>query len=255
MTLNTTRRMTALIGAILLSLALARPAVCTEMESYEYLETVGDIQQSIQWCVAKSENTRLLWHTQDEVSLIETRGPFDTEHWRGRNTAEGTSISAFRQGNTIHIQGQLKGNAIDKTIAIDAAPWFQSMSWSLRRLALSNDEQLELWTLRPDTLKAYKLVAQKIGKEALQIGDKTVVGIKIEIRLKGILGAFWSGQYWFRETDGVWLRYKGVSGTAGNPTIRIEYQRPSAPCDMAATDPSTSLPGNDAPDPHRQTDG
>ena len=225
--------MTALTVALLLSFAMARLAGCAEIESYEYLETVGDTQLAVQWCAEKSKNTRLLWQTRDEVSLIETRGPFDTARWHGRNTAENTDISAFRQGDAILVKGKLKGKAIDKTIAIDAAPWFQSMSWSLRSLVLSKDEQLELWTLRPDTLKAHKLVARKIGTEELQIGEKTVAGIKIELRVKGLLGPFWSSYYWFRETDGVWLRYKGVSGAAGNPALRIEYQRPSAPCDIA----------------------
>ncbi len=249
------KRTTALIAAMLLSLAMARPAGCAEIESYKYLETVGDTRQPIQWCVEKSENTRLLWQTRDEVSLIETRGPFDTARWHGRNTAEDTDISAFRQGDTIRIKGKLKGKAVDKTIAIDNAPWFQSMSWSLRRLVLSDDEQMELWTLRPDTMKAYKLVARKIGKEELQIGGKTVTGINIEIRLKGLLSPFWSSHYWFRETDGVWLRYKGVSEAAGNPALRIVYQGPSAPCDIAAAVLANSQPFPESHDMHGRTGG
>jgi hypothetical protein len=215
-----------------LSLIAANIAWCADIESHEYMETVGDAQQVIQWCVEKSDDTRMLWKTRDECSLIETSGPYATVRWRDTNTADNTSITALREGNAIVIKGMLNGIPIDHAVAIDEAPWFQSMSWSLHSLILSRDEQTEFWALRPDTMKAHKLVAKKAKKETLHIGGDTVPAIRIEVRLKGMLSPFWHSNYWFRRTDGVWLRYEGPSGPPGRPPIVIEYRKPSDPCNI-----------------------
>ena len=249
------RWIVSLSALILLSWASVPETWCADIESHSYLKTLGNKQLEIQWCVEKSENTRMLWKTSEEYSLIETKGPFATTRWQGANETEDTSIVALRNGDSITIQGVFKGEPIDRTTSIDAAPWFQSMSWSLRSLILCDDAQMEFWTLRPDTMKAYKLVAKKIQKEALQVGGKTLSAIKIEVRPSGILSPFWHSYYWFRETDGVWLGSKSPSGPPGKPHITIEYRRPSQACTISAEIPSPRQLSNGSHDTHDQTGG
>jgi len=215
---------------LLLAIATAREARCAETESHEYLETIGDNQQIVNWCVEKSDNTRMFWKNDYEFSVIQSSGTYASISWEGTNRKDDTTISAHRQGDTIVLEGTLRGDPISKTMAIDAAPWYQSLSWSLRRLVLSDDKQTEFWTLRPDTLEKHKMVAKKMGEEEVQIEGVSVPAIRLEVRLKGMLSPFWSSTYWYRKTDGVWLRYEGPSGPPGKPMIFIEYRKATALC-------------------------
>ncbi len=207
-------------------------AEAIEIESHEYLETIGEAQQVIQWCVEKTDNTRMLWKNKNEFSVIQSSGRYDSVMWKGINLSEETSISALRKGDTIIIEGKLKGVPIDKTVTIDAVPWYQSMSWSLRNLVLSGNEKLVFWTLRPDTFKEHKMVARKTGEEEIQINGTTHSTVKLEVRLKGLLSPFWHSTYWYRKDDAVWLRYEGPSGPPGNPMIVIEYRHTNDRCNI-----------------------
>jgi hypothetical protein len=215
---------------LLLTITVAREAWCTETESHEYLETIGDTRQIVNWCVEKSDNTRMFWKNENEFSVIQFSGTYASISWEGTNRKDDTTVSAHRQGNTIVLEGTLRGDPIKKTMAIDEAPWYQSLSWSLRRLVLSDDKQTEFWTLRPDTLEKHKMVAKKMGEEEVQIEGVSVPAVRLEVRLKGMLGPFWSSTYWYRKTDGVWLRYEGPSGPPGKPMILIEYRNSTAHC-------------------------
>lgn len=255
---NKTRRaLTLALTAfcLLITIAAARQAWCAETESHEYLETIGDTRQIVHWCVEKSDNTRMFWKNEDEFSVIQSSGPYASISWEGTNRKDDTTISAHRQGDTIVLEGTLRGDPISKTVAIDTAPWYQSLSWSLRRLVLSDDTQIEFWTMRPDTLEIHKMVARKKGEEEMPIEGATGPVVKLEVRLKGMLSPFWSSTYWYRKTDGVWLRYEGPSGPPGKPMIHIEYQKSTARCNSRNQWPSAGQLENGSQGTHDQTGG
>ena len=45
-----------------------------------------------------------------------------------------------------------------------------------------------------------------------------------------MLKPFWHSDYWFRETDGFWLRSKTASGPSRKPDIVVEYGEPMPAC-------------------------
>lgn len=117
---------------------------------------------------------------------------------------------------------------------IDDAPWYQATSWSLRALVLSSQMEVRFWTVRIDTLTVHKIKAVKKQQMILNLNGAKEEAEEVELRLEGLLALFWKSSYWFRRSDGVFLRFEGPSGPPGTPDVVVEYQGPAAPCKMSA---------------------
>lgn len=140
-------------------------------------------------------------------------------------------LETVRKGDSITIAGRFDQKEVAKTITIDADPWFQSTSLSMRRFVRSGLNELYFWTIRPDTLKAYKLVAKRKGVQDIQVNGSSETAVMVELHLTDILSAFWKSAYWFRQNDGLFLKFEGPSGPPGDPPMHVEFQGSAAPCD------------------------
>jgi hypothetical protein len=119
------------------------------------------------------------------------------------------------------LNGQFKGKPVERVIEIDSAPWYQALSLSLRALRDAEKQSLEFWTLRPDNLEVHKLRAIRKGVEMLEVEGGQVAALRMEVSLAGLKAMFWHCSYWLRESDGVFLRYRGPSGPPGCPETEV----------------------------------
>jgi hypothetical protein len=94
---------------------------------------------------------------------------------------------------------------------------------SLKGFVLSENNEIQFWSLRPDTQKAYKLKAEKVGKETLLISDRPVQTVKIKLSLTGWMSPFWKGFYWFNATDGQFIRFESQANITSPTPVLIEY--------------------------------
>jgi hypothetical protein len=199
-------------------------------EAYRYLEQVGDLRHQVHWCVVKAPVTRLIYRSAAEVAVTETDAALATKRWQMQTSGRATTVNAVRKGNALVIDGVLNGSKIHKHLTIDAAPWYQTLSWSLRRLVASAQPRIEFWILRTDTLSAHKVVAEKRAPEEIKAAGQTYRAQVVELHLSGLLAPFWKCRYWFRAEDGVFLRFKGPSGPPGAPDMVVSYEGPAGPC-------------------------
>ena len=63
----------------------------------------------------------------------------------------------------------------------------------------------------------FKLKKKRI--DTISINGKEVEAVYITVSLTGLLSIFWTGKYWYRKSDGVFLRYKGKSGPGTGVSI------------------------------------
>lgn len=215
------------------------PAHASAVESYHYEETVGGVEKEIQWCVDKSGTTRLLYQSSKEMHITQTDHTFATVQWEMQKKGEDTSLHACRRPQAILIGGRWKGQPITKELPVDDAPWYQATSWSLRSFVLSPREEVRFWTVRIDTLTAHKIRAVKKRRQILNLNGAKEDAVEVELRLTGVLAFFWKSSYWFRRSDGVFLRFEGPSGPPGAPAVVVEYRGPAPPCEMSALELST----------------
>lgn len=208
------------------------PADASSVESYRYEETIGGIEKQIQWCVHKSEPIRLLYQSESETHITQTDKSFATDQWEMDKQDEGTSLHARRRPHAIIIRGRWKGRKISKELPIDDAPWYQATSWSLRDFVLSSRQEIRFWTVRIDTLTVHKIRAVKKLPAVLDLNGVKEETVEVELRLGGLLSLFWKSSYWFRCSDGVFLRFEGLSGPPGAPDVVVEYRCPTSPCEI-----------------------
>ena len=208
------------------------PAHAATLESYRYTETTGKSEEDIRWCVDKSGPIRLLYQGKGETHITQTDESSATVLWKMKKKSEKTSLHARRHPYVITIRGRWKGNPISRVLPVDDAPWYQATSWSLRAFVLSSKKEICFWTVRIDTLEVHKIKAIKEHRDILNVNGVNEDAVEVGLRLKGLMALFWKSSYWFRASDGVFLRFEGPSGPPGTPDIVVEYRGPAAPCGL-----------------------
>lgn len=238
------RRMGAAAVAGLLALisgmSVAR-ADAPDQEVRRYLEKRGDRTHQVLWCLEHGDGYRLTSRGSEGVHTTRTDDRFDTLSWRVEDPSNGTVVQAVRRNDAISVQGTFRGRAVDKQIAVDADPWFQASSFSLRGLVVSERESIQFWTLRSDTLKPYKLNAVKKGVETITVRGEAERAVRVELRLAGWMGPFWKSDYWYRPEDGLLLRFQGTGDAVGSCKIVITYTGSAERCDPSEVIPFEAI--------------
>jgi hypothetical protein len=139
------------------------------------------------------------------------------------NPSQASTILAVRKNNSIRIQGKFDGRIIDENHKIDEAPWFQATSLSFKGFVQSHEKEIVYWTLRPNTLKPYKLRAVKKNLEKIDVAGTPVTAVKIESRLTGWRGPFWKSTYWFNAQNGYFIRFESIADLQGSSTINVSF--------------------------------
>lgn len=205
---------------------LITSAAASASESHRYLQQSGDSSYYFDWVLDHSDGYLLRAVSDAEEHRTEMDETLGTQRWTLTNPAEKTRVQAVREGNRILLSGHFQGKRLDRELAIDDAPWFQSLSTSLRAFLATPQPTTEFWTLRPDKLSLHKIRASKKGSEILDIGRNTVEAHRVEVRLTGLASLFGSGCYWFRTSDNLLVRYQGPRGLPGIPTTTITLVPP-----------------------------
>jgi hypothetical protein len=146
-----------------------------------------------------------------------------TMSYRFASPVRRTAYLARREGDELVLNGTFKGAELSRRIPINANPWYESMEWSLADYALSGSTQpLLFWVVNPFEAQGYEMQAIGEGPENIADNGQSVPALRVRVRPAGLLALFWSTLYWFRPTDGRFLRYEGVRGFPGTPMTVVE---------------------------------
>jgi hypothetical protein len=200
----------------------AHSAAGEVIEAHRYTEITGENHQEIQWRLEKDSEFTLTSTTANEVSVCSLDADLNTLSWQIARKDEDTTLTAERFDDEIHLSGHHAGAPIERRLKIDAAPWYQAGSISLRAFVQSAESEIRFWILRPGKFSAHKLIAVRQGKENLNINGVPISAHKIRVGLTGWKAPLWSAHYWFSAKNGVFLRYQGPSGPPGSPETVVE---------------------------------
>ncbi|MCF8068666.1 MAG: hypothetical protein K9L30_08790 [Desulfobacterales bacterium] len=192
------------------------------IESRSYFKQVGSDSFNAIWQLAKTDQLVVLWEEPAEKTITTNNFSLETLHWEISNPENNTNASIRREGNILYVTGTLNGNPIDKKKEIDGSPWYQSTAVSLRPFIVSDQENLDFWSVREETLGIHKIRVTKLSEEILSINGEKIPVQKVKISLTGILSAFWKSHIWYRQSDGVFVRFEGPSGPPGSPHMIVE---------------------------------
>ncbi len=206
-------------GAI--CIALADYAYPEDNQQYVYLEETHGVESSHTLITRHNgKDVELRWIAPDKAyfNLCDETG--NTREWRFHDDI--SDVNATRNGNIIRLVGTRNGQTIRQTTEIDESPWFQPLSYSLGRFSQSRLDSVVFWTIRPDTFDIVKLRARNKGDESIMTDTGYCLTHKISISIAGLLSHFWQAHYWFRQEDGLFIRYEGANGLPGTPTTTIQ---------------------------------
>lgn len=209
--------------ALLLALLgpIPGPIANASADSYRYREQTGKETREFLWTLEQGREIRLTAESSEDCHLTLMDPTLATRQWRLVNPGAATEITVRREKNVLLLNGQFEGKAVASVIEIDSDPWYQALSLSLRALRDTKKQSLEFWTLRPDNLEVHKLRAVRKGVEMLELDGKQVAALKLGLSLTGLMARIWQCSYWLRESDGVFLRYRGPSGPPGWPETEV----------------------------------
>ena len=215
-----------LCAAALLFIACTASAATRE---FHYREQTGD------------ESFLFLWQAQstpDEVTVTVTQRQGE-EVYTSVNTSEGTTLSwqyskqpdtdvrVERKGDRLIFSGRFEGKTVAKEESVDKRPWYQPLSYSLHCMEKRQQNTASFWTIRPDNLEVLTLKAEREGSGRLPEADGSALPAnKVVIRLEGLLSALWSAEYWFRQGDNLFVRYRGTHGPPGVAETVITLVQP-----------------------------
>lgn len=211
----------------LLSLLFPWDNTALATEIHRYLQQTGDERYSFDWILDHADGYLLRAVSDAEEHRTVMDDAMVTWRWTLTNPKDDTAVKARREGNQILLHGRFQGKEVDLELEIDEAPWFQSLSISLRSFLDDPQQTAEFWTLRPDKLTIHKVRASKKGLELLDVGSQRILADKVEVGLTGIGSLLGRGHYWFRTNDRLLLRYQGPRGLPGIPATTIILQSSS----------------------------
>ena len=214
----------SILGLCLLTL-LPATGFSEPLEGYRYRQQTEDKIEYFDWLLEKPGDFHLSAVSDSEIHRTALDNNLNTESWSLDNPEQQTSVKARREADRIILTGHWHGERIDKQLRIDAAPWYQAMSLSLRTFLASSQDSLEFWTLRPDKLQPLKLRVTKKELETVQIEGQPVEAQRLEVRLTGLGSLLGHSLYWFRPSDGLFLKYQGPNGMPGLATTTITLEK------------------------------
>lgn len=201
----------------LLTLLGASPVMAGKFfEQHSYLQTIGRETKTLEWQLLDESplQIRTVLGTEEDLTIV---GPeLQSRSWQLIDRQAGTAVQVMRSENLLEISGRLHGNVITEQRKIDSAPWYQTLSLSLRHFLKTEQGKLDFWVIRPTDLSVHKLRAIRKKPEELVIDGKQMTASKVEIRLTGAGSFFWKSHYWFRQRDDLFVRYAGPTGLPGS---------------------------------------
>lgn len=212
-----------LVVALTLFLVLTYSLSFPAQEQHTYIEMTGDRKDSFVWKLNQLGNGVEIEASGGKEKLINTCDRSGmTRKWIV--TTPERNVKVEREGNTLVFSGFHQGKHVDKIVAIDESPWFQPLSFSLRKFIDSPQESILFWHIRSDNLEPVKLAAVKIGLSSEDNCDGQK-GYLVEIRPSGVFASLWHALFWFRSGDNVFCRYESRHGVWGTPSTVIFLDR------------------------------
>lgn len=197
-------------------------AFCDSIEEHQYLKETGKDKILFNWRLETGKQLRLITDLGEERDVTLMNNDLATRSWKIHDPAAQTDLLVRREGNRLAINGLFKGEKIERSEKIDASPWYQALSTSLRQFIDPQHDRLEFWSIRPDTLEVFRLQVSREGEELHNVNGIPTATIKLKIQLTGLKSMFWSCRYWLRKEDGLFVRYAGPSGPPGWPETTVE---------------------------------
>ncbi len=137
--------------------------------------------------------------------------------------ADGSVDTYTRDGNKLTAEVVRNGKKVKVTRTIDEMPWYASMEFGLGQFFRGGKNSVQFWNIHPETLKAHRMTAEIIAREKIDVNGTSTPVMKVRVTINGIPALFFNFLYWFREEDGLFVRFEGAKGPPGTPKTTMTF--------------------------------
>lgn len=196
-------------------------------QTYSYRETTGGrVMEAVFSLEPVEDGLRVnLVETkagETVVQRFEVDASMATRTWHYLNERGNSSFTAVRQGDTITLSGLHHGKAVKRSYAAGSVPWNQVFTLGLRQFVLSGKERYNFWaigTSSPGDLQLVEFAAVRGEREVLRLGGRECETVRVRMSFAGLKAPLWHADCWFRESDGLYLRFQARNGPAAPLTV------------------------------------
>ena len=150
----------------------------------------------------------------------------DTLEWNYDAPHDQLKLNALRKGDIIIFKGTDRGKTVNKTFELDGLPWNQTFNLGLEQFVTSSDKSMVFKAIGVGGRGHLKITKFKVKRRKVQTITLTTMkqpleAVHVTISLTGLLSIFWTGKYWYRKSDGTFLRYSGKSVKGGKSLMEL----------------------------------
>jgi hypothetical protein len=140
----------------------------------------------------------------EEDYILDER--FETLSFRVTNIEEETDYTGEKKGSVIFIQGQYKGQKVERAMTIDERPFYYNPKIGLSAFVRTGRRNGKFWGFQNRELKVYPMKAFNKGLDVISVNGEDVEAIKVYWTVDDFRSAFFKRIYWFRASDGLYLK-------------------------------------------------
>ncbi len=191
----------------------------------EYKETIGGEVSTFKVAVMEKtgETIKLKAESSTGSKVYSELNGKDGSNLLWEKTKKEQKVTAIRTENRVEVTIEKKGKCEVKIHEIDPAPWIQSREFGMRGFADDPEaEMLKFWALNPSDSSMNKMMATRQEEKKIKCGDRHFEAFRVKVTLDGWKSIFWSSEFWFRKSDGVFLKYKGSASGPNSPVVVSE---------------------------------
>lgn len=174
------------------------------------------------WNASAREYRISLDHPNEYLHIVCKRNR-STKSWTYKSKVHDTAYTAVRNGNTILLTGKLKGEPVNREYQINTMPWYESITYSLEPFVRSGQKRKSFWVISPIDLRLSVVTATRFEVEEIPINGEKIKAVKVLLTARNVPIMIWKAEYWFRKSNGKFIRYMGKRGGPGTPITTIEY--------------------------------
>jgi len=156
-------------------------------------------------------------YVNDQEFTLDSKG--QTSSFKAVHEKDKIDCSGERKENQLLVKGIYKGKEIDKKLKIDEKPFYFEPKFSLSAFVLSDEEEIRFWVIPLEKLKVYPMQAKKLGSEILEINGEDVKTVKVYYAATGIGESYYHRHYYYRASDGVFVKKEDPKGSGGTTTL------------------------------------
>jgi hypothetical protein len=196
---------------------------------YKYRENTGDGILIHTYSEKKSGSGYIItWSKELNSNLMEyheikANNRFETTAWHYTNPSEETSVSAYLKNGKIILTGKHEGKKIFKEHNTRSKPWYQIFPFDLRQFVNSSEEKMEIIAIGSSGIGAIETAtfkSEKVKYEVIDINEEKIRSVFVKVSLS----VFWTGKYWYRKSDGLYIMGKAMNGPFKSETTTYLFK-------------------------------